>query len=249
MLGTIVGSRLFNPANVPGLRAWYDASVASSVTLNGSTVSQWNDLSGNGFHLTQTTAANQPTWVSSAINSRPALQWPSATQANNIRLINTSFTMTRPYTIFAAIKTTLKTGQGAYQAAVFDAYQGNIAHIGFNSPISGNIPALVHFGTQLNSAATFSHPETLVLTGTAQSGGNQGTIRRNGGSSTSGTIGTNTFDGLSVGQLRGNPSPINTNFAFSGQIAELIFYGTTAVTSDGEAMIRRYLAAKWGVTL
>lgn len=249
MLGTIVGSRLFNPANIPGLRAWYDASVASSVTLNGSTVSQWNDLSGNGFHLTQTTAANQPTWVSSAINSRPALQWPSASAANNIRLINTSFTMTRPYTIFAVFKTTLKTGQGAYQATIHDSYQNNLALLGFNAPISGNVPAYAIFGTQLISTATYSHPETMIITSTAQSGGSSGSIRKNGGSSTSGTVGTNTFDGLSVGQLRGNPSPINTNFAFSGQIAELIFYGTTAVTSDGEAMIRRYLAAKWGVTL
>ena len=249
MLGAVLANRSFSPANIPGLRAWYDASVASSVTLNGSTVSQWNDLSGNGFHLTQTTAANQPTWVSNALNSRPAIQWPSATASSNVRLINTSFTMTRPYTTFAVFRTTLKSGQGSYQATIHDSYQNNQALLYFNATLTGNIPAIAQYGTQLNSGDTFSHPETMMATSTAQSGSSSGSIRKNNGTATSGTVGSNVFDGLSVGQLRGNPSPLNTNFAFSGQIAELIFYGTTAVTADGETAIRRYLAAKWGITL
>ena len=44
------------------LSLWLDASDASTITLNGSTVSQWNDKSGNARHATQATAANQPGW-------------------------------------------------------------------------------------------------------------------------------------------------------------------------------------------
>lgn len=40
---------------------WFDASNASSITSSSGLVSQWNDLSGNGLHLTQATSANQPT--------------------------------------------------------------------------------------------------------------------------------------------------------------------------------------------
>ncbi len=41
---------------------WLDAADAGTITLNGSTVSQWNDKSGNGRNATQSTAANQPYW-------------------------------------------------------------------------------------------------------------------------------------------------------------------------------------------
>ena len=40
---------------------WFDASDTSSITSSSGLVSQWNDLSGNDRHLTQGTAANQPT--------------------------------------------------------------------------------------------------------------------------------------------------------------------------------------------
>lgn len=53
----------WSPLNLPNLVAWYDASSASHVVLNGSNVSQLTDLSGNGNHATQSTAGNQPAYV------------------------------------------------------------------------------------------------------------------------------------------------------------------------------------------
>ena len=250
MLAAKIGhfrAKAFDPRSISGLRAWYDASASSSITLNAGNVSQWNDLSGSGFHLTQSTAANQPAYITNGINSRPSLQWPSASGSNNIRLTNSSFTMTRPYTVFAVVRSTLKSGQGSYQATIYDAFQNNIAGLFFNN-VSPSVPILLNHGTQL-SGASVTHPATFVVTSTAQSGGNQGGVRVNGNAATSGTVGTNTFDGLSVGQLRGNPSPINTSFAFSGQMAELLFYGTDALSSASESAVRSYLAAKWGISL
>jgi hypothetical protein len=40
--------------------AWYDASDASTVLTNGTSVTNWMDKSGNGRHLTQTSVTNQP---------------------------------------------------------------------------------------------------------------------------------------------------------------------------------------------
>lgn len=238
----------FNPRSIAGLRAWYDPTVTSSITLNSGNVSEWQDLSGNGFHLTQTTAANQPAYVTSGINSKPALQWPSASGSNTIRLTNSSFTMTRPYTVFAVIRTVNKLGAGVYQATVYDGFQSSLAALFFDGSPAASAPARTNFGTALLSP-TLSHPQTMIVTSTAESGGNQGSIRIDGGSATSGTVGTNTFDGLSVGQLRGNPSPLNTAYAFSGLIAELIFYGTSALSASAESSVRRYLGTKWGVTV
>ncbi len=52
---------------------WLDAADASTVTLNGSTVSQWRDKSGNSRHASQATAANQPTYAAAGQNSRNVL--------------------------------------------------------------------------------------------------------------------------------------------------------------------------------
>lgn len=49
---------LWTPADITTL-AWYDASNASSITLSGSYVTQWNDLSGNGYNAT---LINGPTY-------------------------------------------------------------------------------------------------------------------------------------------------------------------------------------------
>jgi hypothetical protein len=57
-------SRSSLPRRIRGLGLWLDASVRSSLTLNGDTVSEWRDLSGNGRHFAQATAASQPNGVS-----------------------------------------------------------------------------------------------------------------------------------------------------------------------------------------
>lgn len=58
----------FTPRNLANLAGWWDASVASSITLNGTTVSNWADLSGNGRDAAQATAANQPTYTAKRNN-------------------------------------------------------------------------------------------------------------------------------------------------------------------------------------
>jgi len=52
---------------------WLDADDASTITLNGSTVSQWNDKSGNRCDVSQSTASNQPTYSAAGFNNKPTL--------------------------------------------------------------------------------------------------------------------------------------------------------------------------------
>ena len=63
----------FNPKSISGLKLWLDVANTASMTFNGSTVSQVNDLSGNGFHATQSTANNQPTYQATWFNGKPTL--------------------------------------------------------------------------------------------------------------------------------------------------------------------------------
>lgn len=65
----------FNPKSISGLKLWLDVANTSSLTFNGSTVSQVLDLSGNGFHATQSTANNQPTYQATGANGKPTLSF------------------------------------------------------------------------------------------------------------------------------------------------------------------------------
>jgi hypothetical protein len=52
---------------------WLDAADASTITLNGSTVSQWRDKSGNGRNFSQAAAGLQPTYAMTGWVASPAI--------------------------------------------------------------------------------------------------------------------------------------------------------------------------------
>ena len=71
------------PQNYEGLRAWWDSSDSDTlfdavsgggiVTDNNDPVARWEDKSGNGYHLTQSTASRQPLLKTNARNGRNSL--------------------------------------------------------------------------------------------------------------------------------------------------------------------------------
>ena len=110
--GTIAYVTVTNPDadittfTTTNLLARYDASVASSYILSGNDVTQWNDLTGNGYNLTPN--GTGPTV--SIINSVPALNF------NSVRgLICSSVPLVTPITIFMVAKySTLIGGYGTF---------------------------------------------------------------------------------------------------------------------------------------
>lgn len=71
-----VAGTAWTPANLgSALSLWLDASDSSTITLNGSTVSQWNDKSGNARHVSQATATNQPTYSATGLNGKGSLSF------------------------------------------------------------------------------------------------------------------------------------------------------------------------------
>ena len=80
-------------ATTAGLRAWYRPSLASSVASSGGSVSQVNDLSGNGFHATRASGA-QPTLVAGTPNGQQVLAFNGASQALTINGLATDLSGT-----------------------------------------------------------------------------------------------------------------------------------------------------------
>lgn len=70
----------FRPSDISGLILWLDGADASSMTasgggtpVNGNTISQWNDKSGQGHNAVQATTLNQFTYNTAVANGHSAL--------------------------------------------------------------------------------------------------------------------------------------------------------------------------------
>jgi len=85
----------FKPTDISGIQMWLRSD--SLVTLNGSQVSQWGDISGNGNNFLETTGWMQPALIPSdtLLNNYPVIKF----DGSGTRL-ETSFIQPNIYTIF-----------------------------------------------------------------------------------------------------------------------------------------------------
>jgi len=74
----IHSSPTFNPLQFSSLALWLDASDSTTVTTSGSTVTAWNDKSGNGRN---TTIAGNPTLSSASLNRLNGIQFSGSSQS------------------------------------------------------------------------------------------------------------------------------------------------------------------------
>jgi hypothetical protein len=61
----------------PYLVAWWDTSDSAARTVVSGNVSQLDDKSGNGWHLSQSDASLRPALAAASINGLDAMEWPS----------------------------------------------------------------------------------------------------------------------------------------------------------------------------
>jgi hypothetical protein len=80
----------WTPAKLSSLAMWLDAADSSTITLNGSTVSQWDDKSGNGYNVIQATSSSQPTYISTGFNSKPTLFFDASNDQMGCDVTNVS---------------------------------------------------------------------------------------------------------------------------------------------------------------
>lgn len=231
----------FNPKSISGLAAWYDASNTASITLNGSTVSQWSDLSGNGNHATQSTANNQPAYTTATLNGKAVL-----TFSGSPRELLTSLSVSPPFSVIAVVK------ENASHVGVYVG--GNtFANIGFGdaSSFGGNKWA-AWGGTRAvygNASASVTTNPTIVqniISGTSFPGDISIFANGAGGQVTTYTSGTapgSTLDSLRIGH-RGNTA----GEYWVGYIAEVLVYSRALAASE-RAAIDRGLGRKWGITV
>jgi hypothetical protein len=228
----------WTPAKLSGLALWLDAADANTITLNGSTVSQWNDKSGNNRHASQATAANQPTYTPSGLNGKPTLTFdgssdnlqatiPSLANQNNISFFGVTQILTRKYSVF--LGSGMVGGTTGIRWGLFG--QGNLTSDGIGWAGPGSDVALGN-----GSLLPINTPYQAVYTKTPT----QWQILLNG--STISTVNDTSFPtgtySLTIGAEK------EGSYQANARSSEIIIIGGTLSTTDRQ-LLEGYLAWKW----
>jgi hypothetical protein len=217
-------------APVLGSSLWLDAADASTFTFSsGNVIQQWRDKSGNNFHVSDATVAEQPTRVSSVLNGLPVVRFDGI----NDQLFNNAATPFTGgvYTTFVVLKATKPTPfQGVLDATPTGPSRAEIyldtngIHIfrggGGGDLVNGNYAS----GDYIVMSAEWNTSASIWIDGTNQTTGALGTT------ASSANI-------LQVGNDAGGAH-------FSGDIAEILIYPTALSAANRQAN-EQYLTEKW----
>jgi hypothetical protein len=254
-LGFIGGlTELWTPARIT-TALWLDAADANTITLNSSTVSQWNDKSGNGRHVSQATASLRPIDSATGFNSMPTLQ----------------FTETNQQVLFTSGSAGFNSSTDYFISAVFEAFQQNRHYemiAGFrpaaNAVLQG-APVLQYLGfdSQIGLHNTDVAVTSIKVDLTTRIAKRIATVGRTGGTSGNGGSVTVTSTGNSQASYSTTAtqswnSTTTTGFQIGGRqqagadfgnknICEIIGCSANPSTDDRQR-IEGYLAHKWGLT-
>jgi len=214
---------LFSPTSVPGCALWLDAADASTITLSGANVTQWNDKSGNGRNMTSTgsiayNASQRRLELDGASNSFFTGAIASSSIANPSYLIVSRQTAD-PGPLF-----TLQTNPYGY----FPRYSNGIAYIQSASDFWATI------GTSPFVNGT-DYIHSLVYTASGVS------LWRTGESALTSGRTAFTTSALDIGARRASGTERMTGFIY-----EFIVFSDTLTTTQRQ-QVEGYLAWKWGL--
>jgi hypothetical protein len=244
----VITRRLLTPDKIPGINiaAWFSTMESGSVILDGTTASQWSDISGNNRHVTQAIKANQPTYTPDGLNGKPVLTFT--------RSLNNFLQGSFPTIGISAINTfvvtrwlTTGTTTADIQTLIDNDHAGNPAQgwVLQDRPDLANRPL----------TATYLPPATNGAQDTEQTGNNVWKIIQGEFLSTvsqtlfvngqqRGTLAnTGAFNLRSIIRIGGG---IQNSRAFNGEFAEILIT-TTALSTTHRQQFEGYLAWRRGL--
>jgi hypothetical protein len=217
------------PPVMAGLIAWYDASDATTISVQAATnrVTQWADKSGSGFHLGDGGAsANRPQFVSGFLGGKSVIQFN-----DNVLIASNNFGIVSNITIIA-LKNNVSSGLfpriavaeniwGIYQGASNPAWLGsgvdNIFGLVTSFTNVWEVITAIYDGNGIDGYLNTSFGGTIAKTGSLNAQG-----------STPFTVGNRTA----------------RDRDFNGYFAEVLIYNTSLSSNDLENTIN-YFDKKW----
>lgn len=152
--------------------AWFKADAITGLA-NGAAVATWMDAGGNGYNAMQPVNANQPVYVASAINGRPAVRFNAASNSYLwfYRPVQDDFTIILVYQSSQGISTGTDFWNGA--GLVNGEQAGTVNDFGISLNASGRILAgtgnpdrTAYSGTGLNNG----QPHVITVKRTRSTG-------------------------------------------------------------------------------
>jgi len=227
-LGTSKQYSGFSPQSVPGLSLWLDGADSSSISVSGTSVTQWNDKSGNNGNATQGSAGQRPTFTGSGV----------VFNAASSQYLNLNTTYASTHSIF--IVATSTAASGAYL---------------FGRNFSTSAPAIIvnftgssleyYPGNDGSTRSTYATSTTSTyVAGYIRTYPTSVFGRYNGNQVLSGGAMTSEPSTQNWGLL-GTANGINANY-YTGTIYEFLIFNA-ALTTAQATQVEGYLAWKWGI--
>jgi len=195
--GTAVGGKkLWRPDELgASLVLWLDAEDTLSITLNGSNVAQWNDKSGNGNdnHVSNDTAATQPTYLATGWNGKPTVSFTKTGQEFLFKAGVSNFAANNDFTIASAFEFLQTNNNWDMVAGWRSAANSNVSPNG-GSPV---LQGMSSVSTQIGVHNTDLQDVRIKVNVTSRLGKKIATVGRSGGTNGNGGAVTVTSTGFS----------------------------------------------------
>ena len=215
-----------------GLAVWYDADAITGLADTDDVV-QWDDLSGNGLHLTAPSAAERPTYRTGILNGLPVVRFDGAEVLRNV----SSTDLAQPNTILAVAASTNTSGEFGNFVDGSDSSKRNI--VGAAPDDTWRIWSGVSPGNRLSDEIR----DTLPHLFTARFYTDLSQLRIDGDVEINDNTGSHVLQLIVLGA-----SSALTSQHLKGDIAEVrVFDRALSVAERLEE--EEYLAAKWGLAV
>jgi len=226
---------------------WYDASILSSITKNGSNwVSQWKDLSGNNIHATHVAYPNCTHGTGTKFGGKNAVYFGGIDGDQSLSI--SSCPASDTWTIISALSWSTTGGYGAIGIRSNNDNAYGIRSE-FNSDLVYLNRAVALTGTSISYAASSAvnkvSTENHVLTTRWTPASGSALIRVDGLSLSKPTF-DNTSGSQSVALTNLGAGGAGTSYQANGNaIGEILCYNRALSTTEIQS-VEAYLKAKWG---
>lgn len=238
-------------------KLWLDAADTSTITSSSGNVSQWNDKSGSGWHVSQATGTAQPNTGTVTQNGRNVIDFNGSTDYLFRNTVGIGRNVTG-MTVYIVAKHDSQTDNSTPIAASNSlSFSTNRFFIFLAGNSGGSGAAYNAQGRTLDSDSAIQITSTLgtyenvwatqtVVYDYANTDVNQYVNGTLNGSNTAFQTATTTSNTDSLRLVVG----VNHNLAavsyMDGQIAEILVYHS-AHTASQRALVLDYLNGKWGI--
>jgi hypothetical protein len=265
-ISALAGNVPFSPADLSGLKLWLDAADTSTISLNGSGVSQWNDKSTNAKNFAQATAGAQPTSGVTTQNGKNVITFDGGDTLTNTDRAYFKFIHDGSTCFVSAV---VKLGNSSDPNALYTIMANNglssstIGHA-FYMEDRASVPAneRIVFWVTTSSSGTqpvfnesadgeldpnnFEVVSNLIDANDATAA-NRSELRVDNGAAIKNNVQTGAPSSSNAGLDLAIGSSGNSTFYLTGAVAEIVIVEGADATAANILKVKEYFQKKWGI--